>query len=141
MSEELEKIDILRRRFNVGYREAREALERADGDLVGALLLLEEQAKGPVGEILDRAPEMWGQVKDAWQRAQGTRIRVKDGERTVFEVPAPMGALGVLGALASSELAVLAAVGAVTAMAKKYTIEVETPDGPDGPEREEEGEA
>jgi len=127
VSEELEKIDILRRRFNVGYREAKEALDQAGGDVVGALLLLEEKPKGPAGELGERAAGMWGQVKDVWQRAQGIRIRVKDGDRTVFEVPAPMGALGVLGAMASSELAVLGALGAVAAMAKKYTIEVETP--------------
>ncbi|HUW65501.1 MAG TPA: DUF4342 domain-containing protein [Spirochaetia bacterium] len=129
MSEELEKIDILRKRFNVGYREAREALESAGGDLVEALLLLEERSTGPVGELGERAAEMWGQVKDVWQRAQGTRLRVKDGERTVLEVPATMGALGILGALASSELAVLGALGAVAGMAKKFTFEVETPDG------------
>ena len=138
MSEDLEKLDILRKRFNVSYREAKEVLESAGGDLVEALLLLEEQSNGPVGEIGERASELWGQVKDAWQRAQGTRLRIKDGERTILEVPAPMGALGVLGALASSELAVLAAVGAVTAMAKKYTIEVETP-AADGVEPEEDG--
>lgn len=128
MDDELEKIDILRKRFNVGYREAREALQQAGGDVVEALLYLEEKSKGPVGEILDRVPQMWDQIKDAWQRAQGTRFRIKDGERTVLEVPAPMGALGVLGALASSELAALAAAGAVAAVAGKYTIEMETPD-------------
>lgn len=138
MSEELEKIDILRKRFNVGYREAKEAIESAGGDLVQALLLLEDRSRGPVGEIGERASEMWGQVKDVWERAQGTRLRIKDGERTVFEVPATMGALGVLGALASSELAVLGALGAVAGMAKKFTFEMETPDGKKT-DREEEG--
>lgn len=129
MSDELEKIDILRKRFNVGYREAKEALESAGNDLVGALLILEEKSSGSVNDLSERASGMWGQVKDVWQMASQTRLRVKDGERTVIEVPATMGALGILGALASSELAVLGALGAVAGMAGKYTIEVETPGG------------
>lgn len=41
----LEQIDLLRKRANVGYKEAKEALERADGDIVEALAYLDEQGK------------------------------------------------------------------------------------------------
>ena len=36
----LEKIDAIRERMDVGYKEAREALEQAGGDLVEALVLI-----------------------------------------------------------------------------------------------------
>lgn len=41
----LEQIDILRKRANVNYKEAKEALEKFDGDLVAALAYLEEEEK------------------------------------------------------------------------------------------------
>lgn len=45
MSISLEKIDLLKERANVGYKEAKEALEQCDGDLVEALIWLEENEK------------------------------------------------------------------------------------------------
>ncbi len=39
----LESIDELRVRANVGYKEAKEALTQTDGDMVEALVYLEEQ--------------------------------------------------------------------------------------------------
>ena len=41
----LEQIDILRKRANVNYKEAKEALEKFDGNIVEALAYLEEQEK------------------------------------------------------------------------------------------------
>jgi hypothetical protein len=41
----LEQIDFLRERANVSYREAKEALEETDGDMVEALVMLEKQNK------------------------------------------------------------------------------------------------
>ncbi len=43
MSINLDKIDLLKERANVSYREAKEALEANDGDLVEALIYLEEK--------------------------------------------------------------------------------------------------
>lgn len=45
MSINLEKIDLLKERANVSYTEAKEALERTNGDLVEALILLEKESK------------------------------------------------------------------------------------------------
>lgn len=75
--------------------------------------------------VQGRAQDIMEHVKTMLQRGQDTRIKVKQGDRTVFEMPATMGAVGVLAALASSELAILGALGTATAMAKKYTLEIE----------------
>ena len=37
MNSDLEKIDIIRSRFKLGYEESRQVLDAASGDLVGAL--------------------------------------------------------------------------------------------------------
>jgi hypothetical protein len=45
MSVSLEKIDMLMERANISYKEAKETLERFDGDLVEALIYLESDEK------------------------------------------------------------------------------------------------
>lgn len=130
MTSDLEKIDILRARSGVGYKEAREALEAAGGDVVQALVDLEEKGRNIVERFQDRGQEMAGQLKSLLHKGQKYRIKVKKGDETVFEVPASVGAIGLLGALASSEIAILGALGTVTAMANKYTLEFERRDDP-----------
>lgn len=127
MNSELEKIDLIRARLGVGYKEAKEALDAAGGDVVQALIRLEDEKKNFTEKLQDRGQELLEQLKEIFQRGQETRIKIKQGERTVVELPAPVGALGLLGTLASSQLAVLGALGAVTAMARNYTLEIERP--------------
>ncbi|MDK2865970.1 MAG: hypothetical protein PWP51_90 [Clostridiales bacterium] len=45
MSVSLEKIDMLMERANISYKEAKEALEKFDGDMVEALIYLESNQK------------------------------------------------------------------------------------------------
>jgi hypothetical protein len=124
---ELEKIDLIRERLGAGYREAREALETAGGDVVQALVYLEEKGDNWGGRLQEQGREMLEQLKDLVQKGKEYRIKVKQGDRIVFEVPASIGALGIAGVLASGELAVLGVLGALTAMVKNYTLEVERP--------------
>jgi hypothetical protein len=114
----LEKIDVLRARLGVSYREAREALEAAGGDVVEALVLLEERRRRT------RAVELAEGLRELLRRACRTRLRIKKGEQTVLEVPGLWGALAGLGMLASSELALLGAAATVVGMANRYTLEL-----------------
>lgn len=123
MSNELENIDLIKARTGVTYREAKKALDDAGGDVVQALINLEERDQDFTEKIHCRGQDLLDNLKSILQRGQETRIKVKQGDRIVFEVPASVGAVGLLAALASSELAVLGALGTVTAMAKKYTLE------------------
>lgn len=130
MTSELEKVDLIRARLNVGYKEAKEALEAAGGDVVQALIDLEEKGKNTGARFQAKGQEVVEQIKELVSKGQDYRIKVKQGERTVFEVPASIGALGLLGVLASSEIALLGALGTATAMAKKYTLEFERRNDP-----------
>lgn len=47
----LEKIDDLRKRANVSYKEAKEALEKSEGNMIDAIILLEDENK----TVYDRA--------------------------------------------------------------------------------------
>lgn len=128
--DEIEKIDLIRSRMDVGYREAREALEAAGGDVVQALINLEERKDTFSERIHHRGHEFMGQLKGILHKGQETKIKVKQGDRTVFEFPASLGAVGLLGVLASSELAILGALGTVAAMTKNYSLEFEKVDRP-----------
>lgn len=137
MEIELEKIDLIRERLGVSYREAREAreaLESTGGDVMQALIFLEEKGDNWSERLQEQGREVFGQLKGLIQKGQEYRIKVKQGDRVVFEVPASLGVLGIAGILASSELAVLGALGTVAAMVKNYTLEVERP-GEDTVER------
>ncbi len=126
MHSELEKIDLIRARTGVSYREAKKALDEAGGDPVQALINLEERGKANFSEkVQSRGHEVLENLRAILQRGQETKIKVKRGDRVVFELPASAGAVGLLAALASSELALLGALGAVTAMANKYSLEIE----------------
>lgn len=132
MNNELDKIDVLRERTGASYREAKKALDEAGGDVVQALINLEEGEKEfGGGDFTGRKQvlghELMDNIKDVLQRGQATRIRVKQGDRTVFEVPASVGAVGLVAALASSHLALLGALGSVAAMSKQYTLEFDRP--------------
>lgn len=125
MTSELEKIDILRARLGVGYKEAKEALDEAGGDIVQALVNFEDKGRNFAERMSARGQELVGQVKGLLHKGKDYRIKVKRGEKTVIEIPVTLGALGVVGILASSEIAALGALGTMAAMAKKYTIEFE----------------
>ncbi|MFZ5596844.1 MAG: DUF4342 domain-containing protein [Bacillota bacterium] len=123
--DELEKVDLIRSRSGVSYREAREALEAAGGDVVQALINIEEKGSDISEKLHGRGQEVWSQVKGMLEKGRQTRIKVNKGEKTVFEFPASVGAVGLLGALASSQLAVLGALGTIAAMANNYTLEID----------------
>jgi hypothetical protein len=121
----LQKIEIIRDRMDVSYREAREALEEAGGSVVDAIILLEDQ-KHTMGERLQsRGSEVVDQIKGIIHKGNVTKIKIKKGDKILAEIPATLGALGVAGALASTELAVAGALGIVAALTNKWTIEVE----------------
>lgn len=77
----LEQIDLLRKRANVGYKEAKEALERAEGDIVTALAYLDEQGKVKDQKIGSEGSGFMNTIKKWYRRGQEIKIVVsKDGK-------------------------------------------------------------
>ena len=151
-NELLEKIDLIRDRMDVSYKEAREVLENAGGDLVEALVLLESQFDEEPGRLKDlkelkerwtrkiqgKSEEVVSRLKEIMDKGTATRIRLKQGDRTLLEIPAGVGVLGAAGILMSTELAVLGAIGTVAALFNRCTLEVEgfgEPPGDEAPDQ------
>jgi len=136
----LEKIDLVRQRMTIGYKEAREALEISDGDLVGALVYLEEKNKAQKNEQVEKvaaASDQWKEeivtrggdliekVKSLIAEGNATKIRIKQGDKLILEIPVLFGTAGVI------LLPQLAAIGAIAALFAQVTIEVQRSGKPD----------
>lgn len=131
MQIDLEKVDILRERTGLSYRDAVEYLERAEGDVVKALVFIEEDTRQERAQFLGKGQEVIDRLKDIIRRGNETKIKVaRDGE-VVAELPVTVGVVGAAIAPA------LALVGAVTALATGHSISVEGDNL--GPEADENG--
>lgn len=120
----LEKMDALRERIGVSYREAKELLEKHDGDIVEALIDFETK-KGTkwTEEFSVRSGEVIDKVKQLIREGNINKIRVKQDGNTLVEIPVTIGAFGAV------VLPSLAALGVLVAVFKRCTIEVVRNDG------------
>lgn len=54
---ELETVDLVRERMDVSYKQAMEALDEAEGDVVRALAILEDTTQGGLSKLEEQAKE------------------------------------------------------------------------------------
>ena len=112
MNNELEKIDFLRSRFRVSYDEARKALANADGDVIGALAIVEKDNVQSV-DLFALGAEVAEEVRKLIDGSPIRKLRVKYGNKLVTETPVALTALAAL------------AVGVAAVLISKLVIEVE----------------
>jgi len=115
----LEKIDIIRNRMNTTYETAKHALEESNWEVVDALVFLEKEETSKKEEIFIRGNELVEKVKDLVRKGNVTKIKVKQDDKVLIEIPVTA---GVVGALVAPQLAI---IGAVAALVSKCTIEIE----------------
>ncbi|WP_430884450.1 DUF4342 domain-containing protein [Fusibacter sp. JL216-2] len=138
MSISLEKIDLLKERANVGYKEAKEALEQCDGDLVEALIWLEDKEKikkdndsynhsrtGRDGSYRSRAQQNdYGKkIEDGVKKVHSMRFKIYKDDDTLLNLPATVALVVGVFTLPMSLIALLAAV------LFRYHIALIKPDG------------
>lgn len=123
--DDLLKIDEIRIRFNISYKEAQDALAETGGDLVAALINLEAR-QSREEKSCGKGSEMWEKVKKQFESTSRRRIVITKEDKVVANIPASYGAVGALGLLFSAELAVIAGVGALAAMASDYKFKIDS---------------
>ncbi|MGI6036687.1 MAG: DUF4342 domain-containing protein [Limnochordia bacterium] len=116
--DELEKIDILRRRANLSYTQAKELLDAAQGDIVQALVLAEQEGSGLSEELEAKGREALGRAQDLLKKGNRVRLRVRRGEDVLMDIPVAAGLLG------TALLPKLALLGGVACIATKCSLEV-----------------
>jgi len=117
---ELEKIDVIRGRAGVSYREAKEALARSDGDVLEALICLEEgEAPGTAEVLRVRGSELVNQILRLIREGNVRRVIVSRRGRTLLDIPVTVGAAGAV------LLPYITAAGTLAAVLTECSITVE----------------
>jgi len=122
----LEKIDLLRERTGCSYKKAKEALEAAGGDVVNALIILEEEKEKDIlnlGNLSAKGNQLLEKIKELIRMGNVTRLRIKHGEMVLLEIPVAVGAVGAILA------PYLAAIGVIAALVTRCTIQIEKENG------------
>jgi hypothetical protein len=120
--ENIEKIDMVRGRMDVTYEEAKLALEATNWDVVEAIIQIERVEKDRKEEIFVRGNELVEKIKEIVRKGNINRLRVKQDDTILIEIPVTA---GVVGALLAPQLAI---IGAVAALVSKCTVEIERRD-------------
>ena len=124
MDIDLEKIDIIRERVGVSYKQAKEALEKVGGDIVDALIALEEEANIKWTKNIGQAgSEVLEKLKKVIEKGNVTRIMIKKDDEILLNIPVTAGAIGVI-------LGPVAAIfGVSAALVTKTKVEIMQNDG------------
>lgn len=114
----LQKIDLVRERTGLSYAEARELLEEANGDVIDALVMMEDEVEAEAEEHGYLEGDMLAPVKNAIRQSNRTRIRVKNQNGTLMELPATLGLAGMMLAPKAT------ALGAAALLMANYSLEI-----------------
>jgi hypothetical protein len=120
--DELKKIDLIRERMEVTYETAREALARSNGDVVAALIHL-EQENSPL-ECALTGEKIWAGIKGVAHRTHKTRVKIKRNGETLMTLPVSLGLAGLVAIMASDELTMVAGIGAAAAILNGCHLEI-----------------
>lgn len=84
----LEQVDQLRKRTNCSYEEAKELLEKHNGDVLEAIVDFERNRKGKSYSAGHRgSSDFWKKVREVIQLGFDNRIAVEDGKGIMLNIP------------------------------------------------------
>ncbi|MBE6067546.1 MAG: DUF4342 domain-containing protein [Clostridium lundense] len=86
MSIKLEQIDELRKRINVSYEDAKEALENCDGDILEAIVYLEKNNKVKAEKNDGEKECFFDKIKALIKKGNNIRFVVKKKEKIVVNL-------------------------------------------------------
>ncbi len=113
----LESVDAVRERTGASYHDCYQALRSAGGDVVGAIVRLEQG--GSAGAILAEDEGLGDRVLQLLGEGWRTRVAVRRGPNTVVEIPA------VIGLAGAALFPRAAAVGVLAALATRCALVLE----------------
>ena len=126
MSIELEKVDAVIDRTGVSYKHAKEALELNNGDVLDAIVYLEE--KGSTLGSFTKSAEGKGEkllekLKEILKEGNVNKITIKKDGEVLANIPINVGAVAFLATTFWST------VGLTAAVLTRHTIEITKEDG------------
>ena len=119
MSINLEQIDELRKRANVSYADAKNALEQNEGNLIEALVYLEKQNKIKPDELPSSESKFLKRVKKLIKKGNETKLIVKKDDAIVLNISVT---LGIIVTVVATPLAIIAII---LALATNHKIRIQ----------------
>ncbi len=108
----LEKIELVKDRTGVSYKEAKEALEEAEGSVVDAIISIEElidiKAKSRLGE---QSAQILDKIKAAVTKGNVSKVIVKKDDEVLLNLPVNIGIIGTVLAPWAAVAGVIAVFG------------------------------
>lgn len=115
----LEKVDVIRERTGVSYKEAKEALEENNNDLVEALIMLEEKHDRTWVDTMSIAGnEVMEKLKALIKKGNVSRVILKKDGEILLNVPVTAGAIGLV------LYPIVSILGVSAALITKASIEI-----------------
>ncbi|HHZ03267.1 MAG TPA: DUF4342 domain-containing protein [Tissierellia bacterium] len=121
MSENLQKIDEILKRTNTDYATAKEALEVTGGDILEAIIWIENQQKKNTGSA--KGEQLMNQLKEILSKGNATKLTIKKNNEVIVNLPITAGLIGALVA------PFLSAAGITAALLTQCTVEITQADG------------
>ena len=120
----LEKIELVKDRTGVSYKEAKDALEAAEGSVVDAIIAIEETVdEKPSKKVNVAANDTVEKIKDMVKKGNISKITIKKDDEVLLNLPLNAGLVGALVA----PWGVIA--GMIAAFGFKCQIELQKEDG------------
>ena len=120
----LEKIELVKDRTGVSYKEAKEALEAADGNVVDAIISIEESINmGAKSKVGDQSAQIIDKLKELVRKGNVSKIVIKKDNEQILNLPVNVGIVGTVLAPWAAVIGIIAAFGT------KCVIEVVTDSG------------
>ncbi|WP_206459060.1 DUF4342 domain-containing protein [Anaerovorax sp. IOR16] len=108
----LEKIELVKDRTGVSYKEAKEALEAAEGSVVDAIINIEESidinSKSKLGE---QGAEIIESIKEMIRKGNIAKITIKKEDEVLLNLPLNVGIVGTILFPWTAVIATIAAFG------------------------------
>lgn len=119
----LEQIDLLRKRANVSYEDAKEALERYEGDIVEALVYLEKEDKIKSKKKNECKNDFMSKLRNIIKKGNETKLIIKNDKSTVLNIPIT---LAIIVTIIGTPFVI---IGLIVALLTKHKISIEKIDG------------
>jgi hypothetical protein len=120
----LEKIELVKDRTGVSYKDAKDALEAAEGNVVDAIIAIEEQVNlSGTAKVIDKSHDIIDVIKGYVRKGNVSKITVSKDEDVLLNIPVNA---TIVGALVAPWAAL---IGTVVCFGLKYKIEVVLDDG------------
>ena len=110
----IEKVDLVKDRTGCTYSEAKEALEKAEGSVVDAIIAIEDKSNKEhdkvTGESLKDSP-IFAKIKEIVDKGNVSRIIISKDDKQIVNFPVTAGVIGAVLVPWGAILGIIAALG------------------------------